>query len=378
MDPLPAGDSSHTRPSRRPSCSEATARHRRPQRPHGTWAPLGSPAVRPPCGWKDAFLESIRGGSSSGTKATWAPGRAPTAARPSHVDVPPVGGVSCPRLLPLGLMPLFAGTGRKAPDLLRLCLRVHLCWKLSSPGQDPRLLSTPPGHSALGKHLCSHNCPRGPPRAQSCQKSLISWGTIPGAPARLRAPGRPDGLEPPGWFLVQRGDLKPGAGFFQGIIVLLRTLGFQLRFQNQPEPHWTLPSSSSLTSFSVTQLANPTSSRWTHQTAKTPRPRPHSRDVREDTRRHVQEKRHVLQHLRPRLWAQRAAGRAQGYAVGLSHPRSRDPRSPPSRPARRTALAVPLSHQGWAAGTEGRGLPSRDEPPAFSSNRPTVQCEWGC
>ena len=129
MDPLPAGDSSHTRPSRRPSCSEATARHRRPQRPHGTWAPLGSPAVRPPCGWKDAFLESIRGGSSSGTKATWAPGRAPTAARPSHVDVPPVGGVSCPRFLPLG----WVGSPAPGSSLLASCL--------CSRGRDGRRLT---------------------------------------------------------------------------------------------------------------------------------------------------------------------------------------------------------------------------------------------
>lgn len=80
MDPLPAGDSSRTRPSRRPSRSEATARHRRPQQPHGTWAPPGSPVVRSPGGRKGTFLENIRGGSSTGTKATWAPGRAPMAA----------------------------------------------------------------------------------------------------------------------------------------------------------------------------------------------------------------------------------------------------------------------------------------------------------
>ena len=54
------------------------------------------------------------------------------------------------------------------------------------------------------------------------------------------------------------------------------------------------------------------------QKEEPPEPHPHSLNVREDARWHLQEPRHALQRLRALVQAQGAVGRRQGYPVGFS------------------------------------------------------------
>lgn len=65
--------------------------------------------------------------------------------------------------------------------------------------------------------------------------------------------------------------------------------------------------------------------------------------------------------------------------AGLSHPRSRDPRSPPSRPALLGELPrlYPCHIRAGLQPPGSRGLPSRDEPPAFSSKKTNTRMRTG-
>lgn len=163
-------------------------------------------------------------------------------------------------------------------------------------------------------------------------------------------------------------------------MVLLTMLGFQLLLQKPPEPRWAFPSSSSLTSFSVTQLTKPTRAQWTHQMEKTPRAPPTlTRCPRRCLPARPGDAPRPPAPPSPSLGSA-GCGESTGLRGGLVAPEEQGPLQPtlPPCPARRTAPAVPV--------TSGLGCshPGAEASPAVMNHlhlparRPTPRCERGC